>query len=493
MKKLLLPCLIAAAAALPVFIWQQSQAQSAPTVISETADSDVRAAQSDTDELQAVIDKVYPAFVRINGGSGVCISPDGYVLTNHHVAPEATKKYRSGTRLVKVSVNMPGRAAPYTALPVAADPRGDIVLLKIQLEEGETVPFAPLADSDLVQTGDICVAVGNPFLLGSESNEPSVSTGVVSAVGRHQSGYTDVFQIDAAVNPGNSGGPTFNLQGEVIGINGRILTAHGGRYNTGLGYAIPANQIARFLPTMKSEWGGSLVVRHGLVSGLAMKHDARRQGCEVLDVREDSTAARAGFKPGDIVTYIDKYPVRGVSGFYGKLCTWPQGATVDFTVTRGEESKKLSARLEVPVLFNQSLPWPFATDRDLIRDRNYEPDFESEFIFQAVPVRVRQAQAMDMGFMSEPGADVLVGIASMPILDVEPDKKGLRVDSVSEGSSADGKLQVGDVITHVGERPVFYQSDIRDCLLGYAAGDKMKLKVLRGGAPQEVEITLKRR
>ena len=191
-------------------------------------------------EVKELVAKVYPAFVLIGGGSGVCITEDGYFLTNHHVWNQAAAP-------ANMVVKMAGNSRQFTADAIGADPRGDIVLGKLRLNEGEKVPFAKLGDSDAVKIGDICLCIGNPFLLSGNGSEPTVTLGTVTANNRFQGGYNDSLQIDTAINPGNSGGPSFNIEGEIIGINGRNIASHGKRYNTGAGYAIPSNQCRNFM------------------------------------------------------------------------------------------------------------------------------------------------------------------------------------------------------------------------------------------------------
>ena len=173
-------------------------------------------------------------------GSGVIITPDGYALTNFHVSSACGDHMRCGLNDGTV----------VDAVIVGIDATGDVSL--IQLLGRNDFPTAPLADSSQVRIGQWCFAAGNPFVLATNL-QPSVSLGIVSGVGRYQypAGtlleYADCIQTDAAVNPGNSGGPLFNLAGEVIGINGRCSFEKRGRLNVGVGYAIRANQIKYFL------------------------------------------------------------------------------------------------------------------------------------------------------------------------------------------------------------------------------------------------------
>ena len=180
---------------------------------------------------------------RIALGSGFIVDPTGYIVTNNHVAGEAAK----------VEVILQDNSK-YTAKLVGRDPRTDIAVLKINADK--PLPFVSFGDSGAAQVGDWVIAVGNPFGLGG-----SVTTGIVSARGRdiHAGQFDDFLQIDAPINRGNSGGPTFNLSGEVIGINTAIYSPNGG--SVGIGFAVPSN-VAKIVynqlkPAARSAAAGS--------------------------------------------------------------------------------------------------------------------------------------------------------------------------------------------------------------------------------------------
>jgi S1-C subfamily serine protease len=195
----------------------------------------------------------------------VVISPDGYALSNFHVTNEAGKAMKCGMA--------DGRL--YDAVIVGIDPTGDVALIK--LLGRDDFPHAEMADSDQVQVGDGCFAIGNPFLLATDFH-PTVSFGVISGVHRYQypAGtileYTDCLQADAAINPGNSGGPMFDAEGRLIGINGRGSFEKRGRVNVGVGYAISINQIKNFLGHLKS----GRVVDHATLGARVTSGENRR-------------------------------------------------------------------------------------------------------------------------------------------------------------------------------------------------------------------------
>jgi len=199
----------------------------------------------------AAIDKAMKTAVSVyarggrGGGSGVVITPDGYALSNFHVAKPAGDYMKCGMADGEV----------YEAVVVSIDPTGDVALIK--LLGRDDFPHTKLADSDQVRVGDWCFAVGNPFLLATDF-QPTVTYGLVSGVHRYQypAGtlleYADCIQTDASINPGNSGGPLFNADGDLIGINGRGSFEKRGRVNVGVGYAISINQIKNFMGYLRS-------------------------------------------------------------------------------------------------------------------------------------------------------------------------------------------------------------------------------------------------
>ncbi len=278
-----------------------------------------------------VIEESNPAIAFIGGGSGFCISADGYLLTNEHVVQGATgvvEVYLTGGKL-------------YHADVVGHDPQGDLALLK--LRDVEDVPHLRLGDSDRLTIGQKVVALGDPFLIGSEELflrrvpadfQPAASMGIVSAVHRYSDIYTDAIQVDLAVNRGNSGGPLLTLDGEVVGINGKIETRFAFGINTGVGYAIPSNQIKRFLEPLKRAAGGR--VQHGTIRGLKVADRANTKvGLPVVRVLAGSPAARAGFKEGDLVLSVGGSPVRTSSRYKGILSTYPHGEEISVRVARG--------------------------------------------------------------------------------------------------------------------------------------------------------------
>jgi Do/DeqQ family serine protease len=245
---------------------------------------------------------------QVGTGSGVIISPDGYIVTNNHVIANASK--------LRVTLN---NNKSYEAKLVGTDPETDIALLKIEADN--ELPYLAFGDSDQVQLGEWVLAVGNPFNLTS-----TVTAGIISAKARdlnsRDNNIQSFIQTDAAVNPGNSGGALVNARGDLIGIN-TAITSQTGSY-IGYSFAVPSN-IAKKVVDDIMEFGdvqmGSLGVRvqdlsaaHGLLDGIT-----ESEGVLVGEVFKKSGAAKAGVKPGDIIKEIDNIKISKFSDLIGYL------------------------------------------------------------------------------------------------------------------------------------------------------------------------------
>ncbi len=266
------------------------------------------------------------------GGSGVVITPDGYALTNFHVVQPAG----SYMKCSMADGNL------YEAIIVGIDPVGDVALIKLL---GRTdFPAAKLADSDQVQVGDWCFAVGNPFLLATDF-QPTVTYGIVSGVHRYQppSGtlleYADCIQTDAAINPGNSGGPLYDAAGDLIGINGRGSFEKRGRVNVGVGYAISINQIKKFLGCLRA---GRIVDHATLGATVAASDDGR---VLVSNILESSDAYRRGLRYDDEIVSFGGRPIGTVNAFKNALGIYPKGWRVPLVLRRDGKEQEIHVRL----------------------------------------------------------------------------------------------------------------------------------------------------
>jgi serine protease Do len=266
------------------------------------------------------------------GGSGVVISPEGFALTNFHVAKPAGNHMKCGMN--------DGRL--YDAVLVGLDPTGDIALIK--LLGRDDFPAATMADSDAQRVGDWCFAVGNPFLLATDF-QPTVTYGVISGMHRCQypAGtlleYTDAIQTDASINPGNSGGPLFNAAGELIGIVGSGSFDKRGRVNVGVGYAISINQVKNFLGCLHA---GRLVDHATLGATVSTDGQGRVLVNNILD---ESDAFRRGLRYGDEIIRFGGRRVTSANGFKSVLGTFPKGWSVPLTVRRDGKEIEMTVRL----------------------------------------------------------------------------------------------------------------------------------------------------
>lgn len=286
--------------------------------------------------VSKLCERVRNAFVFIGGGSGVVISEDGFMLTNSHVIGRA-KNF--DIRL--------GNKRHYKAKLIGQDVEGDLALLKLELKKGDKVPFLKLGDSEKVRVGDFALAVGNPFAAGLVDQHPTFTSGVISAVNHFQGNYPDAIVTDAAVNPGNSGGPLVDAAGDVIGINGQIATRWGLRSNTGLGFAISARRIKIWLPRLKAAKGKN--IRHGRLPGLEFEHTESVLDAPILkDVVEGSHAEKCGFKPGDRILSIDGEQVTGVVRLAALVNLYPENHDVQIDVERDGKTETLKVELIQP-------------------------------------------------------------------------------------------------------------------------------------------------
>ncbi len=266
------------------------------------------------------------------GGAGVVITADGYALTNFHVAKPCGNYMQCGMADGKL----------YDAVIVGVDPVGDVAMIK--LFGRDDFPAAEMGDSDKVQAGDWCFAMGNPFLLATDFT-PSVSYGVVSGVHRYQypAGtlleYADCIQTDAAINPGNSGGPLFDDQGRLIGINGRGSFEKRGRVNVGVGYAISINQIKNFVGDLRS----GRIVDHATLGAQLSTSDTR--DVVVTNIREDCDAYRRGLRVDDEIVRCAGRPIRSVNAFKNVLGTVPRDWRVPIAFRRDGQTYEIYVRL----------------------------------------------------------------------------------------------------------------------------------------------------
>jgi len=254
-------------------------------------------------------------------GSGVIMSPEGYVLTNNHVV--------EGADAIEV-VLADARSA--SAKVIGTDPESDLAVLRIQLDK---LPAITLGNSDALQVGDQVLAIGNPFGVGQ-----TVTSGIVSALGRNQLGintFENFIQTDAAINPGNSGGALTDINGHLLGINTAIYSRSGG--SMGIGFAIPVSTARQVLESIVRNgqvvrgWIG--VEPNELTPELAQTFGIKTaQGVIVTGVLNNGPAANAGIRPGDVITQVDGQPIRTVSELLTRIAALAPGQPAPFVLQR---------------------------------------------------------------------------------------------------------------------------------------------------------------
>jgi serine protease Do len=274
-------------------------------------------------------------------GSGFIVSPDGYILTNDHVAGNAKE----------ITVTLTNKEK-YKAELIGTDLVSDISLIKI---EGKNFPYLKLGNSDDVLIGEWVIALGNPFGLFDINDKPTVTVGVVSATGMNLNAdggryYRGMIQTDASINSGNSGGPLINSVGEVIGINAVIFTPNQG--SIGLGFAIPINRVKTVMAELKKNGK----IERNFWTGLEVQTvDARvaryfglekAEGVIVSDVRRDSPASRGGFKPGDIILEVNNERVMNEDNIISIVSDAKAGDVMKIKVLREKKTLTLDLKLE---------------------------------------------------------------------------------------------------------------------------------------------------
>jgi serine protease Do len=380
-------------------------------------------------------------------GSGFVISEDGFIVTNNHViegADEVLIEFRSGRELV--------------AQVVGTDPNTDIALLKVEADVA--LPFVPFGDSDAMRVGDWVMAMGNPLGQGF-----SVSVGVVSARERALSGtYDDYIQTDAAINRGNSGGPLFNMAGEVIGVNTAILSPTGG--SIGIGFAMSSEVVTNVVAQLREfgetrrGWLGVRIqdVSEDIAEGLGL---AEARGALVTDVPE-GPALDAGVEVGDVILSFDGEDIEDTRELVRIVGESGVGETVRMTVHRDGATETLLVTLG--------------------RRETAEG--------VAGPSALPEA---------EPSAEVL-GLTVTPLTDelrqqlgAEGVAGGLVIEGVDPASDAASKgLQPGDIITEVAQQPVRSVDEFEERVSAASdAGQKSVLLLIRrGGDPRFVALAL---
>ncbi len=401
-------------------------------------------------------------------GSGFIISADGYVVTNNHVVSPNGRG-----SVTEITVTLPD-GTEYEAELVGTDPQSDLAVLKVN--RGEAFPFVKFGDSSQARVGDWVIAIGNPFGLGG-----TVTSGIVSSVLRNTGGgaYDRYLQTDASINRGNSGGPLFDMQGNVIGINNAIISPTGG--SVGIGFAIPAetaepivDMLVRGVEIERGYLGIQIQpVSDDVASSLGLR---RNRGEIVQMVQPGEAAARAGIEPGDIVLSVNGRDVTPDQTLSYLVANIAPGTTVPLEVIRDGERR----RLNVTVGKRPS-------EEELRQSQMFDPDAEPD----------DEMAPSDNEVIEESlGLQVLPLTATIARqLGASPDTRGLVVASVDQNSDAARKgLQRGDIILTANYRPMVEVADLEKTIRGAQADDRdaVLLRVQRrGGSPSYIAVRMR--
>jgi serine protease Do len=392
-------------------------------------------------------------------GSGFILNSEGFILTNNHVVKDATE--------IRVRLS-DGRE--FVAKVIGRDPPTDVALIQLQEAPKDLPPPVVLGDSDVLRQGDFVLALGSPFGL-----RDTATLGIVSA--KHRAGinssgtYDDFIQTDAAVNPGNSGGPLFNLRGEVVGINTAIVSPQIGQ---GIGFAVPITLAKALLPQLREKGKvsrGFVGVQVSdltpeLVQGFNLKPGTK--GALVQGIIPRSPAAAAGLKPGDVVVQLNGKPVDSSGALTRGVALVAPGQSATLTILRGNEQKQLSLKVAKR-----------PEDENAVGRADAPSEEESES-----PAVREQGVKLGVGGLA-PLTPELAGQ-----LGVEPGE-GVVVGSVLPDGPADrANLRRGDVILEIDRQPVRKPEDVRAVLAKKKEGELVLLRVQRGDRATFLTIKL---
>ncbi|WP_257558543.1 Do family serine endopeptidase [Sphingobium sp. CFD-2] len=404
-------------------------------------------------------------------GSGFIISADGYVVTNNHVISPGG----GDAEIKSITVTMPD-GAEYPAKLVGQDAASDLAVLKINARA--PLPFVKFGDSRTARVGDRIIAIGNPFGLGG-----TVTSGIISAVYRHTglgTAYDRYIQTDAAINRGNSGGPMFDMHGQVIGINNAIYSPNGG--SVGIGFAIPAEIAAPIVEKLKSGQAierGYLGVRiqpvgDDLANALGIPE---RKGAFVQSVEPDNAADEAGVRPGDVIVAVDGKEVTAGQSLSYLIASKNPGERISIALIRDGK------RMTVPVTLGLR---PGETE---LGGQSFEPER-------------REGSGASSQEQGESAVREALGISVLPLtpriarqLGASEKTQGLVIASVDSSSDAAAKgLRRGDIMLSANNQPVMSARDLESRIqeARRASRGALLLRVQRRGqAPGYVPVRLR--
>ncbi len=364
-------------------------------------------------------------------GSGVIVSENGYILTNNHVV--------KGAEEIKVILY---DKREFKGKVVGTDPRTDLAVIKINAKDLPTLSFG---DSGKLKTGDIVLAVGNPFGLNQ-----TITMGIVSAVGRSNIGladFEDFIQTDAAINPGNSGGALVNGSGELVGINTAIFSTSGGYM--GVGFSIPSDMaktvmdsIIKYGKVIRGWLGVSIQdLTPELAKSLGIKET---EGALITGVENDSPADKAGFKRGDLITEMNGKKIPDVTSLRNMVADRAPGTRVDFKIIRNGKEQSITATLGE------------YKEKQIVKKTEYENALKGVTVQELTP-SLRDKLDLSEGIV------------------------GVVVTEVGSDSPAQGLLQANDVIQEVDRKSVRSVQEYEEIVSKIGKHDTVLLLVYRGG------------
>jgi len=369
-------------------------------------------------------------------GSGVIVSPEGYILTNNHVVDGASQ----------VTVTLHDKRE-FKARVVGTDPRTDIAVLKI---EGSNFPALTLADSSKVQVGDVVLAIGDPFGVGQ-----TVTSGIVSATGRGGLGIEqveDFIQTDAPINPGNSGGALVDDEGHLIAINTAIISGNSGG-NQGIGFAVPINMarhdMDEILAHGKVEHGYLGILPQDVTPDLAKAFHSDTNGALVGDITADSPAAHSSLKQGDIIVAVNGQPIADANQLRSTIGMLDPKSTVHLKVMRSGAAQDVAITLG---------DFPSKDERASVDSNVSSESLKGVTVENLTPETAQE-------------------------LKLPATTKGVVVDKVNPASTAaDAGLQPGDVIQQVNHQPVASVNEYAKAVGASKKDDPVLLLVDRNGS-----------
>ncbi|NIZ62828.1 serine protease [Sedimentitalea sp. CY04] len=422
--------------------------EAAPAVVNIYAKIITQAPQRTSFSKDPFFDEFFRGFadpqprVQNSLGSGVILSDDGIVVSNYHVVGMATD-----IRVVTTD------RREYNARVVLADKASDLAIL--QLDDAADLPFLELRNSDEVEVGELALAIGNPFGVGQ-----TVSSGIISGLARTGAGTGQGFgyylQTDAAINPGNSGGALIDVNGDLIGINTRILSRSGG--SNGIGFSIPANLVREFvhqaengIEAFQRPWAGMTGQPVDADMAASMGMD-RPVGMVISDLHPASPFAKVGFKVGDVISAVDGQVVNSPSEMVFRMTVAGMGGSAQITRLRGTEAADLAVKM---------MAAPNTPSADPVQ-LNEKSVLEGLIVVRINPEMIRR---LDLPLSAE------------GVVITNPGRYGARLG-----------LRQGDVVQEINGKEVVNTVDVPKFLS--SSRRQVKMKLLRGGQQLNVRFRL---